>query len=113
LPKIGPEDTYEMIGWASDAEQTIGSVPSGKFARKIYSIIAVHHKATATGWFALRKYKDALLESETRYVLGAYGTLDLSREPEAPLLTFEAGRNIKTIAGGSTSVQLILSYFDV
>lgn len=113
MPKIGPEDTYEMIGWASDGEQTIGSVPSDKFARKVYSIVAVHHTGNTTGWFALRKYKDATLERETKYFLGAFDTLDLSRHPEAPLLTFEAGRDIKTIAGSPTSIQLILSYYDI
>jgi len=113
MPKIGPQDTYEMIGWASDTEQTIGNVPSDKFARKVYSIVAIHHTPSATSWFALRKYKGTTLERETKFVLGAFATLDLRRDPEAPLLTFEAGRDIKTIAGAPTSIQLILSYYDI
>jgi len=113
IPKIRPEDTYEMIGWASDAEQVIGSVPSDKYARKVYSIVAVHHTPNTTGWFALRKYKGATLESEVKFVLGAFDTLDLSRPLDWPILTYEAGREVRTIAGAPTSIQLVLSYYDL
>jgi len=110
---IKPEDTYEMEIWLSNVEQTIGDVPSNKFARKIYGLTAIHHKDTATSSFTLRKYKGATLEKEWVFVVGAYDTLDISRPPESPFLTIEAGRTLKGITQQPTSIMLILQYYDL
>jgi len=115
VPQSGPrpEDTYEMEIWVSDAEQTLDTVPENKFARKIFGILAVSHTGNATSWFAIRKYNGDTLEKEWKFVLGAYDTLDISRPLESPILTIEAGREIRTIGGAPTSVFLVLNYYDL
>lgn len=113
MPKIGPEDTYETEIWVSDAEQEVGTVPSNKFARKVFGLTAVDHSGNATSTFILRKYSGATLEKEWVFVLGAYDTLDISRPLETPFLTIEAGRTLKTVGGAPTSIFLKLDYYDL
>jgi len=114
MPKAGPENTWEIVFWASDVEQSMGSVPVTKYARKVFSLVAVHHTPNATGWFAIRKYSAAgALERENRYVLGAFDILDLTNPIDSPLLTFEAGREMRIISGAPTSIQVTLSVYDI
>jgi len=113
MPRVGPEDTYESEIWVSNDEQEIFTVPSNKYARKVFGLTAIDHSGNATSTFTLRKYSGTTLEKEWTFVLGAYDTLDISRPLEAPFLTVEAGKSLRVVGGAPTSVFLKLDYYDL
>ena len=115
-----PEDTFEIIASVGSEEADLkpvygnsSQVPTTKFARKIYAIIATDTSGAANT-LTIRVYKSdgTTLDRSFDIKLSANETKTIISKPDAPLLTVYAGEYLKAIASGA-SVSLVMACYDL
>ncbi len=117
---VKPEDTFEIIASVGTDEYdlkpvhgTSSQVPTRKFARKIYAIIATDTSGSANT-LTIRVYQSdgSTLDRSFNLKLSANETKTIISKPDAPLLTVYAGEYLKAIASGA-SVSLVMVGYDL
>jgi len=111
---VKAEDTFEMEGdiGTTKAALTNNTVPSTKFARKVYGMI-INNRAGTTNTLTLTIEEDTtVVRTIPPITLGAYDTLDINRPLDSPIFTMNPGQNIKAVAA-SASISVILQAYDL
>lgn len=112
--EVKPEDTFEMEGTVttSKAGLTNNTVPSGKFARKVYSYL-LSNKGSAVAGITFTIEKDTtVVRTIPEITLGAYDSID--EQNELGLITIPAGHNIKAqVTTGSGPISVIMRAYDL
>jgi len=115
-----PENTFEIIATVGTSEANLtpvhgssSQVPTNKFARKIYAIIATDTSGSANT-LTIRVYQSdgSTLDRSFDIKLSANETKTIISKPDAPILTVYAGEYLKAIASGA-SVSLVMVGYDL
>lgn len=113
MPKIKPEDCFNIEALVGTTEVGLGQVPVTKFERKIYSIV-LSDVSGSTNTLTLRQYASdgTTLQKSWQLRVGANETIQLVSSEELPIISIPAGSFIKAVATAA-SIQLLISAYDL
>ncbi len=110
--KIDPSDCFDMEADVGTVKVMLsnGLVPITKFERKVYGVF-INNRAGTANTLTLTIEKDTTVERTILITLEAYGTIDVNRPLDSPILSIRSGRNIKAVAS-SPSITVVLNAYD-
>jgi len=109
--RVDLTQTFDLKKLVGTSEEELITVRSDKYALKVYGLV-INEQSGSANKLTINRYQSdgsTLIESIS-FSIGANDTLDISRNPESPILTFYSGEVIKVVASAD-SIQLIMNVY--